>query len=170
MKWLDISYPWVIAYDILANDSIIPGTDRERFAGCREAFAEKGLEIEDDRFIPLSKVQHERYELYRGFRNNPSRCTVMVFSADYYAAEAMAFLREIGVRIPEDLSITGFDDNIFSRIVYPPLTTVHQDVYRKGQMAVDMLIKVMRKEHIEESLVVLPVSLQIRCSVAPPKS
>jgi len=91
MKWLDISYPWVIAYDILANDSIIPGTDRERFAGCREAFAEKGLEIEDDRFIPLSKVQHERYELYRGFRNNPSRCTVMVFSADYYAAEAMAF-------------------------------------------------------------------------------
>ena len=150
----------------LANDSVVPGADHARFAGCREALAEAGLELEDERFVPLSKDRAERYVLYRRFAGDRDYCTALVFSADYYAAEAVAYLREIGVEVPRDLSVTGFDNNIFSRIVSPPLTTVHQDVDRKGRIAVELLMKALRGEPVETPQVRLPIHLEIRESVA----
>ena len=55
----------------------------------------------------------------------------------------MDFLTDRGVRIPEEISITGFDDNILSRIVRPRLTTVHQNVTQKAQTALRVLFDIL---------------------------
>ncbi|PKL09178.1 MAG: LacI family transcriptional regulator [Spirochaetae bacterium HGW-Spirochaetae-7] len=149
----------------LANDTVATGADRARFDGCRRAFAEQGITLEERSYLPVSKDSVERIRFYGTIADNPSAFGTLVFSADYYAAEAMLFLQDRGIRIPGDISITGFDDNVFSRMVRPGLTTVHQDVYGKGQAAIAMLMKLVKGEQVPEHDVRLPVRLMIRDSV-----
>ncbi len=150
----------------LANDTVPMGADRTRFIGCRRAFMERRLTLDESCYMPVSKDNAERVRFYESIARNMDKIGVLVFSADYYAAEAMTYLQDRGVRVPGDISITGFDDNVFSRIVRPGLTTVHQDVYGKGQAAIAMLMKLVRGEKIVEHDVRLPVRLVVRGSVS----
>ena len=149
----------------LANDPMFSGGDPERFNGCQKAFTEQGLTLTKDSYLPLPKSRQEREALYLQLAAESSPYTVMVFSADYYAAEAVSFLQDHGIEVPEQVSITGFDDNIFSRLVRPRLTTVHQDSSEKGRLAITMLMKLIRKEPLKEANIQLPVHLEIRDSV-----
>jgi len=149
----------------LANNPLFPGGDPARFDGCREAFFEKGLILEENRYLPLPKDRQGREVLYHTLADDPSTYTALVFSADYYAAEAISCLQDYNVEIPGSISVTGFDDNVFSRLVRPRLTTVHQDSGEKGRRAICMLMKLIRNEPLEETNVRLPVRLEIRDSV-----
>jgi DNA-binding LacI/PurR family transcriptional regulator len=51
---------------------------------------------------------------------------------------------ERGLRIPEDLSLIGFDNIEFSSIIHPPLTTIHQPKYEMGEAAVEILLRLAR--------------------------
>lgn len=149
----------------LANNPSFSGGDPARFSGCQEAFQEQGMTLPLDSYIPLPKDRQEREVLYSNLAAEESPYTVLVFSADYYAAEAVSFLQDQDIAIPGQISITGFDDNIFSRMVRPRLTTVHQDSSEKGRLAILMLMKLIRKEPISEANVQLPIHLEIRDSV-----
>ncbi|OHD81113.1 MAG: LacI family transcriptional regulator [Spirochaetes bacterium RIFOXYC1_FULL_54_7] len=149
----------------LANNPLFSGGDPARFNGCQEAFREQGLSLAKDRYIPLPKGRHEREILYSQLADEGSPYTALVFSADYYAAEAILFLQGTGIDVPSQVSVTGFDDNIFSRMIRPRLTTVHQDSSEKGRLAISMLMKLIRKEPVGEANVQLPIHLEIRDSV-----
>ncbi len=149
----------------LANNPLFTGGDPARFNGCRVAFEEQGLFLASDAYIPLPKDRSERETLYRQLANESSPYTALVFSADYYAAEAVSFLQDCGIQIPGRISVTGFDDNIFARLVRPRLTTIHQDSGEKGRLAIQMLMKLIRKEPVEVANVQLPVRLEVRDSV-----
>ena len=86
-------------------------------------------------------------------------CTVCLFISDYYAVEAIDFLLDQGVRVPENISITGFDDNILSRVIRPRLTTVHQNVTRKAQTALHALFDILDKTAKEPVSLVLPTRI-----------
>lgn len=79
---------------------------------------------------------------------------------DMSALGAMRAIRARGLRVPHDISITGFDDLFFAAYIDPPLTTVRQPMRRMGQLAMDSLFKLMSGEesvaqiHIEAELVV----------------
>lgn len=150
----------------LANDDVHPGGDRFRFEGCRKAFAERGLEYGEDRFVVVSKDPGERRELYGCLSKRPLKYTALIFSSDYYAAEAVSFLGDHGTGVPRDISVTGFDDNIFARLIRPRLTTIHQDVHGKGRAAIAMLLDLVRGRGAVETEVRLPVRLVERESVA----
>lgn len=77
----------------------------------------------------------------------------------------MSYFSDRGIRIPEDLSFTGFDDVLISRIIRPALTTIRQDPIRRGELAVDTLIKMIQGEEIPDWDVKLPVELIVRDSV-----
>ncbi len=150
----------------LANAQEFPSGDYVRFAGYRQAFIEKGLTVSEDNFIPLSKKAGERYELYHRFVTQPVPFTALFFSADYYAVDAINYFLEQDVSVPAQISVAGFDNNTYSRFIRPRLTTVHQDVFLKGQSAVSMLLGLIRGEPQPETDVRLPVRLEIRDSVA----
>lgn len=149
----------------LSNVAIYPSTDHARFAGYKQAFQEKGIPYTEDSYIPISKKSHERYELYRRLITHPFPYSALFFSADYYAFDAINFFQNNGIKIPEQISIAGFDNNHFAQIIRPHLTTIHQTVYQKGQIAVRMLLKIIKKDPLEESEVRLPIHLKIRDSV-----
>ena len=74
----------------------------------------------------------------------------------------MRALHEAGVRIPEEVSIVGFDDLAAARLAEPPLTTISQDTRRAGEILVETLIAKI-EERAPES-VLLPVRLVVRGS------
>ncbi len=67
--------------------------------------------------------------------------------------------------MPDQVSIVGFDGVDLAQYVTPPLTTIHQPKLRLGQLAAEMLLKLMQDEPVED--VVVPVELVVRCSTGP---
>ena len=78
--------------------------------------------------------------------------------------------RRLGVRVPEELSIVGFDDLPLTRFTDPPLTTVHQPVRRKGEEAASMLLEALRRPpgSDQDRSPVLETRLVVRRSTAAP--
>ena len=70
----------------------------------------------------------------------PAKPTAVFASNDDMAAGVLSWAGEAGLRVPDDLAVAGFDDTSLSRALYPPLTTVGQDVVDMGRRAVKMLI------------------------------
>ncbi len=149
----------------LATGQSLTGADYMRFLGMKDAFSEIGLTLTDECFASLSMVKEERYKLYGELASAESSCTAIFCTSDYYASEALSYYNERGIKVPEEMSITGFDDSIFARIVSPGITTIHQDTGEKGRLAVDMLIKLIEGGDITPHQVSLPVSLTVRSSV-----
>ncbi len=88
--------------------------------------------------------------------DRPLNIEAVVSSNDSMALGAYETLRERGLRIPQDIAITGFDDTEAGRNILPPLTTVYQSVYDMGLQAGNMLIARLRGETYQEKVVVLP--------------
>ena len=78
--------------------------------------------------------------------------------SDFYALEFMRFLQAKDIRIPEDIQIIGFDDNMASRESNPTLTTIHQDASLRAETAIECL-EAMRDGLDYEAGIVLPVQL-----------
>jgi len=86
------------------------------------------------------------------------------------AIGALRAIHESGRRVPDDISIVGFDDIELSAYTSPPLTTVAQPKDRIGVLAVDMLLERVTGRRFEARKVVLQPELRVRASTAPHKS
>ena len=89
----------------------------------------------------------------------------LFFLSDMLAIEAMGHFQKRGLRVPEDVSIVGYDDIELASMVTPALTTVRQNVSQKGEAAARMLLDILDGKQVEEPFVMLPVGLSIRESV-----
>lgn len=148
--------------------AITKGNDRafERLQGINEAFIEAGLD-------PASlDVIETPYEIENGqaafdilMNRGPKKTTIMCVN-DVLAVGALLRAQELGLRVPQDISITGFDDIELARIVSPGLTTVHVPHREMGRKAAAELIAIVEKESEGVSLK-LESSLQIRGSLGP---
>ena len=72
--------------------------------------------------------------------------TTLLFSTDKNAAEMISFLHRNDVKVPEDISVAGIDDDVFATIVYPTITTMKIDVEEKANMAVEILMRLIQGE------------------------
>jgi LacI family repressor for deo operon, udp, cdd, tsx, nupC, and nupG len=84
------------------------------------------------------------------------------------AVGAMQQAKRLGMRVPQDISIVGFDDIQFAEYCDPPLTTVSQPRYDIGRQAMLMLLSILRGRDVNAGSRLLDAKLVIRESVAPP--
>ncbi len=94
--------------------------------------------------------------------------TAVFASSDQMALGAIEALRRRGLRVPEDVSIVGFDDLPEVRWSAPPLTTVRQPLADMGKLAARTVLRQARGEEIESPRVELATQLVVRASTAPP--
>lgn len=141
------------------------GVDYIRYLGHQRALKEYGLEADPDNLIVIRPSKYERQNSMNEIYNVVHNFTAFMCCSDYYAVTLMKYLRERGIRFPDDISITGFDDNLYSQIAYPALTTIHQDITHRGEMAVEYLLKMINGWAPETTNISLPVNLVIRDSV-----
>ena len=97
--------------------------------------------------------------------------TAIFAHSDLIALGAIRHLRVSGLRVPEDVSVIGYDDLPIAAFVDPPLTTVHQPMREVGELAASLVLDgVVAGELDADTPHLLPASLVVRQSVAPPPS
>jgi DNA-binding LacI/PurR family transcriptional regulator len=95
------------------------------------------------------------------------RPTGVLAMSDAMAIGVLRAARELGLRVPEDLSVVGFDDIDIAQHTNPPLTTVHQPIRRKGESAVRLLLSVVQRRDLRPEHIRLETRLIIRASTGP---
>lgn len=142
------------------------GVDRQRYLGACDACRKQGnitnITIEA---IQLPAERDKRLKLHMQNLSKYKEADALFFASDYYAVEGMFFLQKNGIRIPDKLSIAGFDDNFLAEMSNPTLTTVHQDIEQKGTEAVKALIKLIQGDSLDRNDKKLPVKIIVRESV-----
>lgn len=134
--------------------------DAERIAGCREAIGGFSVGVMQ---IPLQKK--ERLLFYQEKEAEILQYTAVFVVSDFYAIELIHYLQGKSIRVPDDISVMGFDDSPLCRYCSPALTTIRQDADLRAKNALSALqtLKTGTKEHIALKL---PVSLIERKSVS----
>lgn len=146
---------------LVGDQPTLWGVDALRLQGHQQALDAAGVRWSEDRYYCISKDRKRRLVEYQALfeYTRQNEITACMFTSDYYAVEAIDFLIDHGIRVPEDVSITGFDDNILSRIIRPRLTTVHQNVTKKAQAALRTLLSILEKTDEEPVTVMLPTRI-----------
>jgi len=145
---------------------------RGRLEGYRQAFDEAGVAI-DDSLVGTGDFTYDvGYRVALELLDRPLRPTAILAQNDDMAVAAIAAARDLGLSVPQDLSVAGFDNSEVSRTAWPPLTTVHQPVREMAWDAANRLLAMLdgdtdsdaprRRDHLHELLV--------RASTAPPAS
>ncbi|MDO6565162.1 LacI family DNA-binding transcriptional regulator [Amphritea sp. 1_MG-2023] len=155
--------------------SIISGISKNndraklRIQGAKDAFQAYGLSINDDDIIERNYDIWEGRHATRFLMNRPhhERPTAIICGNDVLALGCLLECRHSGIRVPEDVSITGFDDLPLSEHLLPGLTTVHIPTTQMGHQAANFLLDSLADKS-PETKKKLPTQLVIRGSTAPP--
>ncbi len=135
----------------------------------RQEVAEVGLDPADCPVLEASGylVEEGHRCLAELLRQHPGT-TAVVAANDMLAIGCYDALRELGLSCPRDVSIVGFNDMPFVDKVSPPLTTVHLRLYDTGAEAARLMLELLKDRSLPPKSVILPVSLVVRDSTAPP--
>ncbi len=130
---------------ILGNPDLEETEDRRR--GFSRALDDAGRSVSDEHVEVGDYSQEAGYDLIHRWAADDRLPDALFCASDTMAMGALLALHETGHRVPDDVAVVGFDDLPFSQYTIPPLTTVRQPVYEKGQVAVDVLV-----DEIEDSV------------------
>ena len=104
---------------------------------------------------------------YRDTDRTHDRAVAAIFgSNDLTAIGCLARLRERGIRVPEEMSVAGFDDISAARYVNPPMTTIHVPMWDLGATGMRHILKLINEEEVTEGTFLLPYTLIERESTA----
>ena len=138
--------------------------DQHRLAGFRAGLAAHGITLEERCVFP-QPIGPESIGQLTSLLRSPDGPTAIFCTADRIAAQLMQLLSAEGFRVPEDVSVLGFDNLPMAEITHPPLTTLAQDIDQKARLVVDMLLRHIRQDTLAPERTLLGVWLIERQSV-----
>ncbi len=120
---------------------------KKRLKGYRRALEEVGIQVKDSYIVQGEFSFSSGYEGMKTlYEENSKLPTAVVTGSDVIAVGAIQYLDSMRVRIPDDMSIMGFDDSDFATFVKPELSTVRISYYNEGEKAARMLLELIRGE------------------------
>jgi len=127
---------------------------RARSAAFRQILAQNNLQLPDKYVVTISHSMDGSYnDMAAYLKTKPLLPTAFFADNDVIAIGAMKALKEFGYRIPEDISLIGFDDLPFCEITSPKLTTIRTVKKELGQMAVEKIIDMVKNgDHIKTKI------------------
>ncbi len=140
--------------------------DQHRLSGFRESLAARGLSIPDEYVFPDGNPDRNLERLSRLMADPATRPTAFFCCADITGAVMISLFREMGFCVPRDVSVLGFDNLPLSSLCSPKLSTISQNIHRKAETVVDMLVRHIEDKHLPPEHVLLGVELVERESVA----
>ena len=124
---------------------------RNRFKGIQEAMKKADLPEKNLQLVQTSYSIENGSKAFEKIMGGKQRPTVVIGGNDVLAVGALRKAIEMGFRIPDDVSVTGFDDIELAQVVDPPLTTVHVPHRRMGTRAAQILVALINGEKFENS-------------------
>lgn len=143
---------------------------RDRLAGFRLALQDGSLPLPED-YVQVSRSFTDQggYAAMQALLQLPQRPTAVFAASDVVAFGALQAIRDAGLRVPEDLSVVGFDDIPLARYLDPPLTTVRLPALELGLEAGRMLMQIIQNTPPAKTHVQLDTEFIVRGSSAPPR-
>jgi LacI family transcriptional regulator len=145
-------------------------TSRARLAGYREALERTGIEVDPALICEGTYLLGDGIQQTHTLLDLPDPPTAIFAGNDAQATGVYQALYERNIRIPDQMSVIGFDDVMYAAQMSPPLTTIRQPLVEIGKMAVNMLLRLIAGQTLESNHVELSTSLVVRKSCAPPRN
>lgn len=155
----------VISAPVATNDRA-----RDRVEGVRLAMRDAGLDAGGLRVVETPYGIDTGAQAFRDLMHEAPETTAVICGNDVLAIGAMRAARGMGLRVPADVSVTGFDDIELAALADPELTTVHVPHREMGRRAATMLIDMLNGAPAEERRVELPIDIRLRGSLGPVRS
>jgi DNA-binding LacI/PurR family transcriptional regulator len=138
-------------YDIQAG--------KERLLGFKTALRENNYPVNKDFIVEGDFTINSGYNAMEKIWRNELKPTAIFSASDKMAIGALNYCLDHGLKVPEDISIVGFDDMELATAVRPTLTTIHQDQVEKGIKTAEILLDLIEKEENESYNIQLPYTL-----------
>ena len=135
----------------------------KRYRGYERAMNENSVGVNHDLVCFSGIKPQDGANVVSSFLKNKKYDSIFCIS-DELAMGVINELREQGIRVPEDVSVIGFDNIFSSSIYYPKLTTISQPMYDMGSVGMRMLIKIINKQPVDNEHYVLPHEIIVRNS------
>ncbi len=139
----------------------------ERLRGMAAALKEQRLGLGDIHIVHGDFDESFGFDATMELIGSGRSVTALFAGDDDVAAGALLALKQAGKRVPEDISLVGFDDNFHARHLTPTLTTVRQPVDAAGHMAAEMLSRMIEGDGSVAREVTVPTELIVRQSLGP---
>lgn len=149
------------------GDQNVQETDL-RMQGYKTALKKAGIQFRNDYTVVGSYSQHDGYQMMGKWLRKFPEMTALFCASDTLAMGAMLALYENSVTVPDQFSVVGFDGLPISRYMTPPLTTISQPTFGKGEQAAKLLIEKIEKKDLKIRHINLKPELISRKSCAPP--
>ncbi len=152
----------------LAVGSVLKSyVNSQRFEGYKRALKENGLELSTNLLFEDNVTFNGGYRIGKEMLRSGSEATAVFAVADIMAIGIINAYLEEGIKIPEKLSIIGFDNIKFGNYMVPGLTTMNQDIMEKGRIAAEMILDDLTKGSRSNHSVTLDPQLIVRSSTIP---
>lgn len=141
------------------------GVNSERYLGYLDALKEAGIK-------PLKKNLFEGYvdykygaEVAQKLAKDRKGITAVFVSSDITAVGLINTLHGLGVSVPNDISVVGFDDVEYAKMCFPGLTTIRQNIMEKGKQAAQLMIEAAQNHSLPRNERIIPIELVERGTV-----
>ncbi|MCE1252243.1 MAG: LacI family transcriptional regulator [Anaerolineae bacterium] len=141
----------------------------QRRKGYEKALRDAGIYPRDDYFVMTKYQTAEGYAAFTGLRALPEPPTAVITYSDLLALGALRAAADLGLNVPADVSIIGFDDIELASYTVPRLSTVAQDKKLMGEMAFKQIQRRIARPDLAPEHIVLPTRLVLRESSGPAK-
>ncbi|SFD68463.1 LacI family DNA-binding transcriptional regulator [Pseudoalteromonas denitrificans] len=125
-----------------------------RFNGFNDEFKKHGLEIDSRKIANAISTDDSGFHATKSLISNNIKFDALFAASDLIAIGAISALTQAGIKVPEDVAVIGFDDIPIASFTTPPLTTVHQNTSKAGEMLVTNLLRLIHEQDIEENLLI----------------
>lgn len=142
------------------------GVNLQRLKGFKRALKEADIKTKESRYYELETTASGIDASLKSIAKEGANVTAFLCTSDNFAGMLINACEAEGLRVPQDISIMGFDDSHNVRLIRPALTTMHQDISRKGLIATEELIKMIDGKVPEEHQIILTTNLIERDSVS----
>ncbi|MBV9463690.1 MAG: LacI family DNA-binding transcriptional regulator [Verrucomicrobiae bacterium] len=149
---------------VLPNDAV-DQVWRDRLAGYKKAIADHNLAYDGSWIANESAFDPHRAGLvtYELLLNNPSM-TAILYGCDQQAMGGLKMLREMHLRVPEDVAVVGFDDMAACELINPPLASVRLPLFEMGKQGTEMLLEAIQTKAFKNEKRLLKARLVLRRS------
>lgn len=138
---------------------------RHRRAGYLRALEHAGLRFNPEWYVNIPSIDYTlAYSAILQTLNSDSVPDAIFTCSDVFAAATINAAQSLGIRVPEDLSVIGFDNIETSRMTYPPITTIAQPGFQMGQQACSILVEKIGNPDLPRRHILLNTELIIRSS------
>ncbi len=150
----------------ITDDPVLRSTQGRR-EGYERTLCAAGIEPDPDLIVRAGQLRHEGDAATQTLLNTGKPFTAIFCVNDLTALGAIECLTRAGMNVPDDVSITGYDDIYLAQYAHLPLSTVHLPWYEMGAAAAEMVIGAVEGTADYPNGIVLPVDLRLRATTGP---